>query len=188
MKFLAECFNYKVIHTDALFGLLYRLINWEISTNAPDERMALLDSPDDCFRIRLVCTLLDSLGKFFNKGKRALLMDRFLIFFQRYIFTKHYILMDLEFMILDTFDNVKRKTPKLASLEEANHACNQIVFAEANFRASVDLNCPESVAEALKSFESVASLLQQYSAGDAHREKEDPVPESSEIETQPNLI
>jgi regulator of nonsense transcripts 2 len=120
MKFLAECYNYKVIHTDALFSLLYRLINWDIYTNVPDERMAALDSLDDCFRIRLVCTLLDSLGKFFNKGKRALLMDRFLIFFQRYILMKHYILMDLEFMILDTFDNVKRKTPKLSSLEEAN--------------------------------------------------------------------
>jgi len=81
MKFLAECFNYKVIHTDALFSLLYKLINWDIMLNLPDERMAVLDNPDDCFRIRLVCTLLDNLGKFFNKGKRALLMDRFLIFF-----------------------------------------------------------------------------------------------------------
>lgn len=173
MKFLAECFNYKVIHTDTLFSLLYRLINWEISTNAPYEKMAMLDSPDDCFRIRLVCTLLDNLGKFFNKGKRALLMDRFLIFFQRYIFSKQYILMDLEFMILDTFDNVKRKTPKLASLEEANHACNQIVLAEAHFNTNVDLTSPESVAEALQSFDSVASLCQQYSAGDAYREREE---------------
>lgn len=81
MKFLAECFNYKVIHTDTLFALLYKLINWDICVNKEDPRFAALDSVDDCFKIRLVCTLLDNLGKFFNKGKRALLMDRFLIFF-----------------------------------------------------------------------------------------------------------
>lgn len=81
MKFLAECFNYKVIHTDTLFALLYKLINWDICINKEDLRFAALDSVDNCFRIRLVCTLLDNLGKFFNKGKRALLMDRFLIFF-----------------------------------------------------------------------------------------------------------
>ena len=30
MKFIAECYNYKVIHTDTLFCLLYKLINWDI--------------------------------------------------------------------------------------------------------------------------------------------------------------
>ena len=43
--------------------------------------MEKLDQTSDSFRIRLVCTLLDSLGKYFTKGKRRLLMDRFLVFF-----------------------------------------------------------------------------------------------------------
>jgi regulator of nonsense transcripts 2 len=67
MKFVAECFNYKVIHTDTLFCLLYKLINWDIISNTEDAWMAAQDSLDDCFRIRLVCTLLDNLGRFFNK-------------------------------------------------------------------------------------------------------------------------
>ena len=131
MKFLAECYNYKVIHTDTLFCLLYKLINWDIVENREDTKIAAFDSLNDCFRIRLVCTLLDNLGKFFIKGKRGLLMDRFLIFFQRYIYTKSYILMDLEFMILDTFDTMRpRRAPKLQSLVEADAACSKILQAE----------------------------------------------------------
>jgi len=34
-------------------------------------------------------------------------MDRFLLFFQRYIFSKNYVLVDLEFMILDTYDSIR---------------------------------------------------------------------------------
>lgn len=40
MKFLAECFNYKVIHTDTLFNLLYKLINWDIIQNSEDEKQS----------------------------------------------------------------------------------------------------------------------------------------------------
>ena len=80
--------------------------------------MEKLDDPNDCFRVRLVCTALDSLGPYFTKGKRRLLMDRFLVFFQRYIYQKRYIYMDLEFMLLDTFDGLRPKNfPKVETLE-----------------------------------------------------------------------
>ena len=45
-------------------------------------------------------------------------MDRFLVWFQRYILQKSYIYMDLEFMLLDTLDTVRPKNfPKLETLE-----------------------------------------------------------------------
>ena len=48
--------------------------------------------------------------------------------------------MDLEFMILDTFDSMRpRKAPKLTSLDEANKACDKILQAEADFSFKVDL-------------------------------------------------
>ena len=81
MKFIAECYNYKVIHSDTLFCLMYKLINWDLYSDNVEQCLFKLDDPNDCFRIRLVCTMLDSLGKYFNKGKRRLLMDRFLVFF-----------------------------------------------------------------------------------------------------------
>jgi MIF4G domain len=33
MKFLGTCYNYKVIHTDTLFTLIYKLINLDVSGN-----------------------------------------------------------------------------------------------------------------------------------------------------------
>ena len=108
VKFIAEAYNYKLIHTDTLFDFLYRLINYDIKMRETDEYFASLDTnPIDSFRIRLVCTILDSLGKYFWKGWRRTQMDRFLLFFQRYILSKSYVLMDLEFMILDTFDHLR---------------------------------------------------------------------------------
>lgn len=86
MKFISECYNYGVIHTDTLFNLLYKLINWDVTNDCTDKRMDELDVQGDCFRIRLVCTVLDSLGRYFIKGRRRLLMDRFLVWLQQYIF------------------------------------------------------------------------------------------------------
>ena len=127
MKFIAECYNYKIIHTETLFTLLYKLINWDIYMDRPDKFMEKFDASGDCFRIRLVTTLLDSLGKYFSKGKRRLLLDRFLVFFQRYILNKTYIMMDLEFMLLDTFDFIRPKNfPKIESLPLANDFCRRI--------------------------------------------------------------
>jgi len=97
MKFLGSCYNYKVLHTDTLFSLMYKMINLDIDGQS-DNRLLELDRPNDCFRVSLVCSLLDSLGKnLFSKLKRRLLLDRFLIFFQKYIFEKDYILMEVEF-------------------------------------------------------------------------------------------
>jgi regulator of nonsense transcripts 2 len=81
MKFISECYNFKVIHTDSLFNLLYSLLNWDVDNSCEIQRLADLDSNSDCFRIRLVCTLLDSLGRYFMRGRRRLLLDRFFVFF-----------------------------------------------------------------------------------------------------------
>ena len=61
-------------------------------------------------------------------------MDRFLIFFQQYIYTKQYIFMDLEFMLLDTFEGLRTKNfPKVDSLQQSNVACRRIRQAEAYY-------------------------------------------------------
>jgi hypothetical protein len=86
MKFVAECYNYKIIRTKTLMILLYKLINYDIETRSEDEIMKSLDSPLDSFRIRLIITVLDSLGKYFAKGDRRKMMDRYLFFFERFIF------------------------------------------------------------------------------------------------------
>jgi len=60
---VAEAYNFKLMHTDTLFDILYRLINYDIKNREVDAYFQSLDTNlIDSFRIRLVCTLLDSLG------------------------------------------------------------------------------------------------------------------------------
>ncbi len=52
------------------------------------EEAAVLDPPSDFFRARLICGLLRTCGMFFSKGSAASRLDRFLVFFQLYLFSK----------------------------------------------------------------------------------------------------
>lgn len=135
IKFIAEAYNHKLLHSDNLFDFMYRLINYDFQSKYVDQFFLLLDTdPIDSFRIRLVCTLLSSLGHYFWQGMRRVQMDRFLIFFQRYIYSKTYVLMDLEFMILDTLDKVRpsHAFKKFENLQSVTEACDKIVEFEQN--------------------------------------------------------
>jgi regulator of nonsense transcripts 2 len=50
-------------------------------------RINPFDMPDDFFRIRLVATLLETCGIFFNRGAAGKKLDYFLSFFQVCIYT-----------------------------------------------------------------------------------------------------
>jgi regulator of nonsense transcripts 2 len=57
-------------------------------------RICWLDLPNDFFRVRLCCVLLDTCGIYFNKGPSKTRLDAFLTFFQvSYIagYTDYYI-------------------------------------------------------------------------------------------------
>lgn len=77
------------------------------------------DAPDDFFRIRLVCTLLDTCGLCFDRGSAKRKMDFFLTFFQYYIQTKDPLPMDMEFVVQDTYQLLRPNWKLLTNLEEA---------------------------------------------------------------------
>jgi regulator of nonsense transcripts 2 len=81
-----------------------------------------MDPPTDCFRIRLVCTLLDTCGHYFNKGHYKTKLDIFLTFFQRYILGKTNVPMDVDFMISDTLEMLRPHLERFETLEQANEA------------------------------------------------------------------
>lgn len=76
--------------------------------------------PDDFFRIRLVCVMLDTLGMCFDRGSQKRKLDNFLTFFQvngfrrsiyqgtdnpqYYILCKEELPMDVDFMLSDSLD------------------------------------------------------------------------------------
>jgi len=77
MKFFSEAYNFKLISDHELWTILYRLININYEDDQAIEDKD--DSKDDSFRIRMVCTCLDSLGKYFGKGPKESNMDRYLV-------------------------------------------------------------------------------------------------------------
>lgn len=63
-----------------------------------------LDPPSSVFRIKLVCTLLDSCVSSLVTVSSFSKLECFLATFQRYIFIKTAVPADIEFSLLDTFD------------------------------------------------------------------------------------
>ena len=60
--------------------------------------------PDDFFRIRLVCVLLDTCGMCFDRGSQQKKLDNFLTFFQLYVHCKSALPMDVEYMLSDSLE------------------------------------------------------------------------------------
>jgi regulator of nonsense transcripts 2 len=98
IKYLSELYRFKLVDGKVIFNVLYALLS-----SAPS-----MDHPDNYFRCKLVCTLLDGCGAYFlrggGRGKRQL--QDFLVYFQRYaFFTKPQPLpSDTEITISDTFE------------------------------------------------------------------------------------
>ena len=77
-----------------VFDTLYLLLSFGHETSEEADK---LDPPFSYFRIRLVCSLLETCGQFFNKGLAKKRLDRFLTFFQRYLLAKPPLPLDVEF-------------------------------------------------------------------------------------------
>jgi regulator of nonsense transcripts 2 len=100
VKYLGELYNFKMVDSPVIFDTLYRIVTFghgrpytfclddlmltptaEGGTPTPG-KIAPLDMPDDYFRIRLVCVLLDTCGVCFDRGMAKKKLDFFLTFFQ----------------------------------------------------------------------------------------------------------
>jgi len=68
-----------------------------------------IDLPNSVFRVKLVCTLLDSSAKYLMTKSNVTAADEFLAAFQRYLFTKTLLPTEVEFALLDTFDVIDSK-------------------------------------------------------------------------------
>lgn len=147
VKYLGELYMYRIVSTPVIFDTLWSLISFghgrshlfgvcsviqadglllKIAQGLPvPGRSSPIDSMDDFFRIRLVCTLLDTCGACFDKGSSRKKLDHFLTVFQvrffsnvfyfcsptyhdlgchiqLYTLCKSPLSMDVEFMISDT--------------------------------------------------------------------------------------
>lgn len=99
VKYLGELYIYRMVDSTVIFDQLYKIVSYghgkqksseayepsnvnvEGGTPKPNALNAL-DLPDDYFRIRLVCSLLETCGIYFDKGATKKKLDFFLTFFQ----------------------------------------------------------------------------------------------------------
>ena len=151
-KYLGELYNYKMVDSTVIFDTLYRIVTFghENGTPVPGKAHSL-DLPDDYFRIRLVCTVLDTCGVCFDRGSSRKKLDFFLTFFQYYLLTKDPLPMDIDFIIQDTYGLVRPQWKLVAELSEAAR-----LFAEA-IAANYTQSAQEKATEAEDDAEESAS-------------------------------
>lgn len=86
IKYFGELYNYRLIESSDIFKVLYSLITFGISVQKGVA--SPLDPPENLIRIRLVCTLLDTCGKFFTHSDVRTKLPYFLTYFQCYFWSK----------------------------------------------------------------------------------------------------
>ncbi|OIV97285.1 hypothetical protein TanjilG_07037 [Lupinus angustifolius] len=118
MRFLGELYNYEHVDSSVIFETLYLILIYGHGTPEQD----VLDPPEDCFRIRLNVTLLETCGHYFDRGSSKRKLDRFLIHFQRYILSKGALPLDVEFDLQDMFADLRPNMVRYTSIEEVNAA------------------------------------------------------------------
>jgi len=82
-KYLGELYVYRMIDATLILDTLHKLVSFgHPSGYARPDVICQNDLPDDFFRIRLACTLLEACGTYFDKGILRKKMDFFLISLQ----------------------------------------------------------------------------------------------------------
>ncbi|KAJ0558306.1 putative nonsense-mediated mRNA decay protein Nmd2/UPF2 [Helianthus annuus] len=121
-RFLGELYNYELVDSSVVFDTLYLILVFGHGTEEQDE----LDPPEDCFRIRLIITLLETCGHYFGRGSSKRKLDRFLIHFQRYILAKGSLPLDIEFDLQDLFADLRPNMTRYSTIEEVDGALVQL--------------------------------------------------------------
>ncbi|KAI1280979.1 MIF4G domain-containing protein [Xylaria sp. FL0933] len=122
IKYLGELYNYRMLEHPVIFEVMYKILTFGHGGPPVPGRLNPFDMPDDFFRIRLISTMLETCGMFFNRGAAGKKLDYFLSFLQYYIHTKPPLPMDIEFIVQDTFVLTRPQWKLAINLEEATKA------------------------------------------------------------------
>jgi len=137
VKYLGELYNYRMVDHPVIFDTLYRILTFGHGGPPIPGRLNPFDMPDDFFRIRLVATILESCGVYFNRGASGKKLDYFLSFLQYYIYTKDPLPMDIEFIVQDVFALTRPQWKLASNIEEASKAF-QLAMAQDQKTSGMD--------------------------------------------------
>ncbi|KAK3753991.1 hypothetical protein QZH41_009266, partial [Actinostola sp. cb2023] len=132
VKYLGEMYNYRLVDIRVIFNTMYSFITFG---NNDDGIPSELDSATHLFRVRLICTILDTCGQFFDHGSSKRKLDYFLDYFQLYVLRKkanpewnehHPFPRDVDYMVADTMELLRPKLRLFTTVEEALGKVEQI--------------------------------------------------------------
>ncbi|KAG6842175.1 hypothetical protein C0991_001668 [Blastosporella zonata] len=127
VKYLGELYIYRLLSSGIIFDTLWSLVMFGHPDGRPmSKQLVPLDMPDDFFRIRLICVLLDTCGMCFDRGTQKKKLDNFLVFFQYYIHCKDPMPMDVDFMVSDSLEAVRPKLHIVKTIDEAAVAVDEM--------------------------------------------------------------
>ncbi|ETN43471.1 uncharacterized protein HMPREF1541_02630 [Cyphellophora europaea CBS 101466] len=137
VKYLGELYNYKMVDSAVIFDTLYRIMTFGHEGGKPvPGKSSPFDMPDDFFRIRLVCTVLDTCGVCFDRGSSKKKLDFFLTFFQYYLLTKESPPMEIDFLVQDTYTMVRPQWKLVTDLPEAARLFSEAIAT--NYQQQAD--------------------------------------------------
>ncbi|KDQ21888.1 hypothetical protein BOTBODRAFT_50425 [Botryobasidium botryosum FD-172 SS1] len=132
VKYLGELYIYRLISSGLIFSTLWSLVTFGHPDGRPfPGQPSPIDAPDDYFRIRLVCILLDGCGMCFDRGSLKKKLDAFLSFFQLYVLSKNELPMDVDFMLTDTLEALRPKLVHFKTYEEAAQIVDELAAVAA---------------------------------------------------------
>lgn len=143
VRLMGELYNYSVIPDIVVFDLLYHIINHGHSNTdittlkiaAPSQNQPIAryeqsilydpriptdyDPPSEPLRVLMVCEILNTCGYYYVHGKhKRSKLSRFLLFFQRYLFTKSSLPFHVDFTLIDTLEELEEKGRSAIIAEE----------------------------------------------------------------------
>jgi regulator of nonsense transcripts 2 len=128
MRLLGELYNYRLVDSKVVFQTLHSILSFGY-----DREDALgMDPLHDFFRVRMVICLLETCGSYFDRGSSKAKLDRYLVYFQRYILSKGSLPMDVEFDVQDLLEFLRPRLSRMTTFEEA---CLAVTTLEADREA-----------------------------------------------------
>lgn len=137
VKYLGEMYNYRLIDSSIIFSELYSFITFGVYYDMPPEFCSDLDPPDNLFRIRMICQLLDTCALYFTSPVTKRKLDCYILYFVKYFWFKksHPVWtpvdnpfpVTIEFLMRDTLHSLRPKFKMASNFEEASRAVDKMI-------------------------------------------------------------
>ncbi|TXG71191.1 hypothetical protein EZV62_006126 [Acer yangbiense] len=173
IRFIGELCKFKI----ASAGLVFTCLKQDV-----------LDPQEDCFRMRMVITLLETCGHYFDQGSSKRKLDRFLIHFQRFILSKGVLPLDVEFDLQDLFADLRHNMTQYSSIEEVNAALIDFEEHERNVSTEKAHSDKYSDAEKLSGWTTTNSISSNGKSGVRGTEENGGVHEDSDSDSGSDTI